>query len=315
MRCETFTSVQTGEERLVPVSLADVLIGTNGMAYGNDESEADQQALAELCERFANRIVITERLALPEFPRQALDPRLRLVIEELEERLGLVIRIRDASLGYGLPVISTLLEDPVSGRYFVKFGSHFDPSVATERCLTELFQGRPTDDLSFLRERAYVEEVYWQDRNLDSILHNGDGYYPPEYLVQVGVDPSSTWPLYLKSNDEAVQYMQSILGCIGGDVLKRVYLTDPGYVVRYLVPSVSELNLNGHDKIRWRCELDWVRKRLLTSGLFRPTKWTQFWISSSGTASMIWFRSFPCCRMPCRHTLVTVLSHLESWLS
>lgn len=262
VRCETFTSVLTGKEYLIPISLADVLIGTNGMSYGNDELEADQQALAELCERFANRIVVTERLTLPEFPYQDLHPHLRSVIEKLEERLALTIRVHDASLGYGLPVISVLVENPENGRYFVKFGAHFDPSVATERCLTELFQGRTGDDLSFLRERAYVENAYWQARNLDSILHNGDGFYPPEYFREGEVDPSSTWPINLKNNGEAVQYMQSILGRLGGDVFKRVYLTDPGYVVRYVVPGVSELTLSGQDKLQWRGELDRIRKIL-----------------------------------------------------
>ena len=262
VRCESFASLLTQEERLVPVSIADVMIGTNGMAFGNDESEADQQALAELCERFANRVVVNERLALPEFPRRTLHPELRATIEELEDRLGLTVRVRDASLGQGLPVISTLVEEPRSGRYFVKFGAHFDPSVATERCLTELFQGRAGDSLGFLRERAYVEDTYWQARNLDSILHNGDGFYPPEHFMQVDEDPCSTWPTNLGNNEEAVQYMHSILGEIGGDVLKRVYATEPGYVVRYVVPGVSELTMCGQDKLRWRSEFAWVREML-----------------------------------------------------
>lgn len=74
-------------------------------------------------------------------------------------------------------------------------------------------------------------------------------FYSPEYFRECEVDPSSTWPVNLKNNDEAVQYMQSILGGLGGDVFKRVYLTNPGYVVRYIVPGVSELTLSGQDKL------------------------------------------------------------------
>jgi len=72
---EELTHLVTGEKKLFPMSMTDILYGTNGMSYGNTLDEAKVQALSEVFERYANREIVKRRFTPP-------------IIENIEELLN-----------------------------------------------------------------------------------------------------------------------------------------------------------------------------------------------------------------------------------
>lgn len=259
---EPFTSVaDPGRTRLHPISITDLVYGTNGMAYGSTREEAQVQALSEVLERHATVLALTRSKGLPPFPLEELDADLVAMIRRFESEHSLRIRVLDAAQDLGLPVVCVIAEHGADGRYFVKFGGHFDPSVAAERCLTELFQGRGLENLSFLKGRHWVDDPTWQEKNLDAVLHTGDGYYPETFLSGAPAHPHAPWPVYA-SNTTAARAFETLLEGLGDGVWYREYPAPVGFVVRYLVPGVSEICTDVAAKIAWRLGLERTRTLL-----------------------------------------------------
>jgi|GEM_PF-1372550 len=260
----------TGETACFPVSVVDTIYGTNGMSYGNTLNEAKVQAMCEIFERWVNKQVIIKKYTLPQIPISWLESDLRTRIEDINQEGKLNIRVLDASLGLGLPVVAIILEDK-SGKYFVKFGSHFDLSVAVERCLTEVFQGRTKENLAFLKEKVYVENDYWKKKNIEKIMHTGDGFYPLN-LFKVSKSAPNPWmPIW--SNKDAINYYENKLQMLSKQVFFKIYKKDCGYVVRYLLPNVSTICENESDPIIWQIEYGKTREKLENLINLKEVEW------------------------------------------
>ncbi|MCU0662762.1 MAG: YcaO-like family protein [Myxococcota bacterium] len=91
------------------------------------------------------------RLELPTIPHAALVGLHSLqFIDELEKH-GFRTIVKDCSLGGLYPVVATLIYQPATNRYTIKFGSDPVFDVALQRCLCEVFQGFTVED--FIKER------------------------------------------------------------------------------------------------------------------------------------------------------------------
>lgn len=130
------------EDRVVqlPIELLFHCYGTNGMCAGNSPEEALIHGICEILERYALAEVYYKRMCPPTIPLEAFqDAGIIELVTELKER-GLDVTIKDFSLGMGLPVIGVVVVDRERFTYNVKAASDPNPSIALERCLTELHQ-------------------------------------------------------------------------------------------------------------------------------------------------------------------------------
>lgn len=255
---EPFNTINGEKTKYFQVSVLDVLFGTNGMAFGNTLEEAKTQALSEVFERYCNKEIINKEIIMPQIPADGsiFKDRLLEEIVEVKEKTGLEVTIYDASLGKGYPVISVIFENKENNTYFVKFGAHFDINVATERCLTEMFQGRRNNQSDYMKEKTYLDDSLWRKKNLESILHTGDGYYPVD-VVNGGISEYKfeKWPEF-DSNSEALEFYTNKLLEISDEVYFKVYKENGFNVVRYLIPQVSQIYDDIAYKMRWQGELN-----------------------------------------------------------
>ena len=255
---EPFNTINGEKTKYFPVSVLDVLFGTNGMAFGNTLEEAKTQALSEVFERYCNKEIINKEIIMPQIPADGsiFKDRLLEEIVEVKEKTGLEVTIYDASLGKGYPVISVIFENKENNTYFVKFCAHFDINVATERCLTEMFQGRRNNQSDYMKEKTYLDDSLWRKKNLESILHTGDGYYPVD-VVNGGISEYKfeKWPEF-DSNSEALEFYTNKLLEISDEVYFKVYKEKGFNVVRYLIPQVSQIYDDIAYKMRWQGELN-----------------------------------------------------------
>ncbi len=255
---EPFNTINGEKTKYFPVSVLDVLFGTNGMAFGNTLEEAKIQALSEVFERYCNKEIINKEIIMPQIPadRSIFKDRLLEEIVEVKEKTGLEITIYDASLGKGYPVISVIFENKENNTYFVKFGAHFDINVATERCLTEMFQGRRNNQSDYMKEKTYLDDFLWRKKNLESILHTGDGYYPVDVVNgEISEYKFEKWPEF-ESNSESLEFYTNKLLEISDEVYFKVYKEKGFNVVRFLIPQVSQIYDDIAYKMRWQGELN-----------------------------------------------------------
>ncbi|MGN0396193.1 MAG: YcaO-like family protein [Coprococcus sp.] len=261
---EPFETIKGDRKRYFPVSVVDVTFGTNGMAFGNTVEEAKMQALSEVFERYCNKTIINEEIVMPEIPMDfdVINKRLINAINEVKEKTGLEITLYDASLGKGYPVICAIFENKQDNKYFVKFGAHFDINIAAERCLTEMFQGRQSDQSKYMKERIFLEDSFWRKKNMESILHTGDGYYPLKVID--GEVPEYEFEEWVKfeSNKDAIDYYTDKLLAMNEDAYFKMYSVDNFCVVRYLVPEVSQIYDDIEYKMIWQDELNQVAEKL-----------------------------------------------------
>lgn len=255
---EPFNTINGEKTKYFPVSVLDVLFGTNGMAFGNTLEEAKTQALSEVFERYCNKEIINKEIIMPKIPvdRSVFKDRLLEEIIEVKEKTGLEVTIYDASLGKGYPVICVIFENKENNTYFVKCGAHFDINIATERCLTEMFQGRRNNQSDYMKKKTYLDDYSWRKKNLESILHTGDGYYPV-HVINGGISEYKfeKWPEF-DSNSEALEFYTSKLLEISDEVYFKVYKEKCFNVVRYIIPQISQIYDDMTYRMGWQGKLN-----------------------------------------------------------
>ncbi len=142
--CVPFYSVMEGRTRLLPAELIWRAAGTNGMCAGNTPREAILQGLSEITERYAICLLYLENTPPPVIPESVFAGAEVLARLEAVRKNGLDFEIRDCSMGRGLPVIGLRLMRR-DGTFAFHLGADPSPVTALERCLTEMFQGNPSD--------------------------------------------------------------------------------------------------------------------------------------------------------------------------
>lgn len=146
----------------LPTSFIKHYYFTNGSCAGNTKEEALVQGLSEICERYVSQKVLKEKLALPEIPDEILKqvPELYEIIERIREYNYFNIKIMDASLEEGFPVVAAVLVDTRYGSYTIRFGAHPKFEIAFERCITEIFQLTQLDQMQFANKFDFLADEY-----------------------------------------------------------------------------------------------------------------------------------------------------------
>ncbi len=176
-----FTPLTAAEQTAAvyfPVALLENLYVSNGMAAGNSRWECLNQAISEIFERHVKYTVISEAVALPDFPGEYIE-KYPLIVEKCREieKTGCSLWLKDASLGGQFPVVCALLLDP-AGRAFASFGCSCHLEVALARSLTEMMQGKKLDQLRGFSWPETCQQSYASSFNLENHFINSSGSVP-----------------------------------------------------------------------------------------------------------------------------------------
>ena len=237
-----FADPVSGEVVWLPAALIDYTCGTNGMAAGNTAEEALVQGLSEVFERFVARKVLRGEAVPPRFSRRMLaDCGVADLIARIESGGRYEVRVHDASLGRGYPVVMTTLVDCQRATFGVRFGAHPSLPIAIERTLTEAFQGRNAQVCTSMNRLANTQEAAGID-NITSMFTSGLGSLPFAAVSGEAGWDVAPWPSWEgAANAEMLGFMLSLLLRDGYRPLVRdvSHLGFPSYHI--VVPGMSDV--------------------------------------------------------------------------
>lgn len=236
-----FANLASGKEVYFPVSLLNNLYVSNGMAAGNSRSECGAQALSEIIERHVKNTIISHGLCLPDVPIAVLrqSPRISHIIDRLAEE-GLIVRVKDASLGGQFPVICALLTDTESGGVFAAFGANYRFFTAIERTLTELLQGRNLDGLKHFQPPCHNLAQVADPFNLESHFVDSDGLLAWTMFRDKADYPFSPWDFQGSTTEEFAR-LQALISGRGTQLFRAEYQHCGMYSCRIIAPGMSEI--------------------------------------------------------------------------
>ncbi len=236
-----FSDLASGEKVYFPVSLLNNLYVSNGMAAGNSRAECCSQALSEIVERHVKNIIISQGLSLPDVPMAVLGryPRLCRIIDRLGEE-GLVVRVKDGSLGGKFPVICALLTDTANGGVYAAFGANFRFETAIERTLTELLQGRNLEGLRHFQPPCHDLTEVADPFNLESHFVDSDGLLAWTMFRGKADFPFAPWDFH-GSTKEEFSRLQALITGLGTRLYRAEYQHCGMYSCRILAPGISEI--------------------------------------------------------------------------
>lgn len=179
-KCVPFYSVEGKEEILLPIELILISCGSNGMASGNTKEEALIQGFCEIFERYAGIQIYSNNLTPPTIPiSEFIDYPVYNIVQKLLDENKYSLIIKDCSLGIGLPVLGVLVVDEDNGKYNFNLGSALNPSIALERCITELYQSATSLTWYDIKFEQYTENPKYDDTfvftNMNKLFLDGSG--------------------------------------------------------------------------------------------------------------------------------------------
>lgn len=132
---------------------------SNGMCAGNTPEEALVQGFSELFERYVQNMTFIKQYSYPTIPDSEYAQYEKIIkIIKNYEKAGFTVQIKDASLGKNFPVVCVILIDSRTAKYTIHYGAHPILSVAIERTLTEIAQGR-----NFSYKDLLTKEIIWKN--------------------------------------------------------------------------------------------------------------------------------------------------------
>lgn len=237
-----FADLADGTVVWLPAALVAYTCGSNGMAAGNTVEEALVQGLSEIFERYVARKVLRSKVVPPRIPPSMLvDLGISNIIARIESGGRYEVRVHDASLGCGYPVVMTTLVDRERATFGVRFGAHPSLSIAIERTLTEAFQGRNVQMSASMNRFASPRRAASAE-NMRNMLVNGLGALPLKAISGEAGWDVAPWPTWdSASNADMLSSMLSLLRRDGYRPLVRdaSHLGFPSYHI--VVPGMSDV--------------------------------------------------------------------------
>lgn len=224
-----------------PQYLINNIYASNGMAAGNNKYEARVQALSEILERAAKKIIISKALTMPLIPESELlkHEKVHIAIQEIEN-LGFKLRVFDASLGGKFPVVCILIINPFNNTCFASFGAHPYFAVALERTLTELLQGREIKNLNSFSTPIFDKEYVADDLNIENHFIDSNGLLHWNILGDTPSYAYTAWDIRGTSEEQYALLLENI-----ASMGYKTYVADYDhlgvYCCRIVVPGLSEI--------------------------------------------------------------------------
>lgn len=224
-----------------PSNLLENLYLSNGMSAGNTLAEAQVQCLSEIFERAVKKHIIEEELVLPEVPAAYLAQYPHLVegIQALEAQ-GYPIYVKDASLGGQFPVACVAMMNPKTGGVFTSFGAHPRFSIALERSLTELLQGRSFEGLNDFPLPTFNSMAVQEPNNFVEHFIDSSGVVSWRFFSNQADYEFYPWDFSGTTEEEAAQLFD-LLQEQGYEAYISVHQDLGLPTCRILVPGFSEI--------------------------------------------------------------------------
>lgn len=122
------------------LAIANRITTSGGLAAGNTIEEALNQGLSELCEHMiADRFILEEQEQYYVIDPAVLSPHLQTAIHNIENA-GFKFLIFDLSYNFGMPVMLSLLINPITQNTRINLGAFPIFDIAVERVITEMYQ-------------------------------------------------------------------------------------------------------------------------------------------------------------------------------
>lgn len=216
-----FYSLKLNKEIYLPIEVLWFSCGSNGMASGNTKEEAIIQGFCEIFERYAGYEIYRKNLTPPDIPiSEFRNEPVYKIIKSLIEQNDYHLIIKDCSLGLGLPVLGVLVIDEKNGRYNFNLGSALNPSIALERCLTELYQGSKTLSWYDIKFEEYSGNPQMSDEfiyiNGSKLFVDSSGYWPQSLFA---INPSYKYNGLIdglnNSDEEDLKYIKNKIKALG----------------------------------------------------------------------------------------------------
>lgn len=242
-----FYDVKNKVEIEIPIEFSLLLTGSNGMASGNTPKEAILQALCEIFECYAISEIYWNEYTPPTIPFSFFsETEIGKTLSLYQKETGNKVIIKDCSLGKGIPAIGLIIINEAEQLYNFKLGVDFIPTVALERCFTEIHQGRNSFEglsFKFIKTKSIgAEEKKLAERNLMKIFINGTGFWPMSVLQgEETYEFKGFNHLLGESNSYDLKYSINLIESMGYNVYIRnnSFLGFPAYYV--VVPGMSQI--------------------------------------------------------------------------
>lgn len=261
-----FRTLDGDRPAYLPENMLRAYYFTNGSCAGNRRDEALVQGLSELCERYATRRIIQERLTPPRIPDETLAawPALSQAVESIRAREQLDLTILDASLGMGLPVVAALLVDRSRAKVALRFGAHPRFEIAVERCLTEILQGRHIERLENVATYDVRGEASAGSHlNYFNLIKTATGVPPAELFLDSPswvAEPCTEAPASIEGQ---LDFLVQLFGRLGWEVYVRDCSQLGFPVYQIVVPGVSMAFDFGSERLRERRSIHHFRQHAL----------------------------------------------------
>ncbi len=117
---------------------------SNGCAAGNCMEEAIIHGIYEVIERDALIINARNNLRPPDvkITTDVRNKYLQEILDKLFTDKNIIFKIKYLTLDINMPTFACILLDKSLGYPVIGYGTHFDPEIALQRAITELFQAR-----------------------------------------------------------------------------------------------------------------------------------------------------------------------------
>ena len=235
-------------------SLRSKYYTSNGMAAGNSYIEAVIQACSEIFERYSLKRIVEDHITPPDVDYEFLknvSPQACDLINQIQSKGSYIVKIKDCSLGIGLPVVGICIYNKDSHRCVMNFGAFPDLRIALERIFTEVFQGKALDEgwLEFKGENVPSKHEYQR------LIVNYIGLFPDEFHGCVDSSYNLDEQMFnrrFSSNTEMLDFCKEQCRKLGSDI----FVKDTGYLgfpaVHVIVPGISEINDCNKTELRLR---------------------------------------------------------------
>lgn len=248
----------------LPYRSIEFQCGSNGTAAGSTLKEACLHAVLEIYERYALRLLYTQRLTPPSIPVDSFLPN-----NEIQKALSfcrdnnLWIDIKDCNCGIGLPVIGVLIQHKDNKSYFFSLAASTDRDTALLHALSEAFQGNRWQSMQPYDE-AILERV--ENDNIENDNERVKYSYGKHALYSsfFGASPSFELLIWAKEWASNIDTGLSSMFNLAKRLEKDIYIRDVSFLgfptAIVYIPSMSETI--DFDDNRWRRNVYGSKERI-----------------------------------------------------
>lgn len=261
-----FYDPQNDRQVWFPKKAMAFLYNTNGLAAGNDLTEAAVQSLSEIYERHNLVRMFFGNYVPPAVPEDELRrfPKVWEIIEDLRAT-GLEVLVKDCSLGEPFPLVAAVVIDRPHHAYHVHLGAFPAFEIALERAFTEMFQGRTLRDVTNTNTVAAGDSKNRSNAELIKFLTTGCGRYPLSFFSDQPSYPFKPFPDRADSSNRAL--LREYLDYFAAQGAP-VYFRDISHLgfpsIRVVIPGVSEIMPT---QLLDRFPIAWLLERYKTAPL------------------------------------------------